>query len=248
MVLENEGQKTGNQPTSNRDKLRSSMFFFIRGKNQNYFRGIYSSNTGQKIHGLLRLNSLWPDLKIYDRLLMNKPETDADAETSDFIDFSKVDVKNLAALVRRTPQAGEKLNPGESNVTATEVDKFFRDLRRQEGNAPKVMAKDVVKGIKEGNPAKIVQDIMSGVLENNSDRMAAYIPLSAGLNVVTELAQRGYYPPLELVLIKVSEIVKANPAANIFVVFRDVADELIRLTPAPAAPAAPPAPAAPESN
>lgn len=234
-VLENEGRNIGMQPTSYRDKLRTAEKFFNLGKNQNYFRNLYSSTTGQKLHGLLRLDRLWPNLRIVARVLMEQPSDPTAAEMGEYIPYAKVNVPDLTALIRRSPGAHEKLAPGESHVTETDVDKWFRDLKRTDGNEDKVMGKDTFKALADQNPVGIVQDVMRGALSNNTDYINKYVPLAAGLNVITELAGKGHYPPLELILVKVGESMRANPSQNILFCVRDVAVEVIATLGKPAA-------------
>lgn len=226
-VLENEGRGIGLQATSYRDKLRTAVKFFQMGKNQNYFRQLYSSTTGQKLHGLLRLDGLWPNLKIVNRVLMEKPAEEAAAEMSSWIPYEKVSVTDLTSLIRRSPQSGDRLNAGESPVAGDDIDKWLRDIKRNDGNEKKVMGKDTFKTQSQQNPVDMVKDIMKGALENNQDYITKYVPLAAGLNVLTTLASKGHYPALELVLVRLGQNMESNPTQNVLFCLRDVVEDTV---------------------
>ncbi len=227
-VRENEGHDVGKETTGHRDKLRSAKIFFQRGCIENYFRNLYSSTTGQKVYGLLFLSSLYPELKIYDRLLMPKPEDDATAESSPYIPYEKINTTDLSKMIRRTPAARKKMQAGETAVTMEEVSNWLRDLKKTSGNLDKIMAKPQVEAVMRGNECRIVQDAMKSVLENNTDFAAKYNACSVMLNSAMDIVQTGNLPPLEILMKKVASFMQANPTADLYITFRDAVAELLK--------------------
>lgn len=202
-VMENEMKTQGFQDMSNADRLIAARRSLQLGGTESSLGTMFSRGTSQKLWGIVRLDALWPNVKIVDRMCLP-------ADHEEFIGWG-VDKEALRNLADRSqPDSLREYNfkrtaAGDTTVPAAteeEVKAYFANPKIGKNNLPKIMDRKDIDNLARQNPVKLVQKAMKAVLERNTDHLSSCLKASAGFNALDDLVETGDYPRVELVLAK----------------------------------------------
>ena len=181
------------------DKLNLSQRFFQSGYIESKIRKVFGQTMGQKLYHICKVDSLFPNVKIVERI--NYPEDhkpDAATPWLTRISFGPIGYKDLNNFIRRTNPDLLKVN--ETVTSEDEVFAHFGSVRKGK-NAPKIMSKESIKGVADQHTAKIVQQVARDILDNKTTNLDKLRDMSRGLNLLTELDKLGVYSAAERLLV-----------------------------------------------
>lgn len=186
-LAENESEREGFYAPNIFDKLKSARRLFAMGAIQVDFRRVFKDGVGQKLHGILTLDKLWPNIQIVDRMLK-------DPKDPQHINPGPVSHTDLPSLIKRSnpkevasanqkkreeltrlgkPEAAielEMLAP----ATEGEVRAYFEG-KREGANAQKIMSKENIKGLADQGSCRAVVAAANAVYSNNRDVLEWYL-------------------------------------------------------------------------
>ena len=206
-IGENELKSLGFNPTTAVDKLLAAKQAVELGATQSDLRTVFKDGIGQKLWGVIQLNSRFPELGIIDRM-KKKPDEDG------YIRLESVKTADLPTMVLRSdPKALAEKN--EKNViqgkepikpaTVDDVARFFALPQKGAGNEPKVMKGDSIRGLAENFPIMPLRAMAKAVANNNTDGLKIYQAAALGFNLLDSLLTEGDYPPMELLLVRITQ-------------------------------------------
>lgn len=204
-VGENELKSLGFNPTTDVDKLIAAKEAVEMGAIQSDLRKVFKDGTGQKLWGVIRLNALYPELRIIERMRL---KTDDPA----YIKLAGVPTKDLPTLVLRSEpsELAAKNNSlalaGKAQLTAAtqdEVAAFFAGSTVSDGRNDKVMKGDNIRSLAGNFPCAPVRAMANAIALNQTDALKKYQTNALGFNLLDELIDSGDYPPVEFLLVKI---------------------------------------------
>lgn len=204
-IGENELKSLGFNPTTAVDKLLAAKAAVELGATQSDLRTVFKDGIGQKLWGVIQLNSRFPDMGIIQRMCL-KPDDDG------YIRLESVKTADLPTMVMRTDskalaekneklllQGKEQIKP----ATADDVARFFALPQKGTGNELKVMKGDSIRGLADNFPIMPLRAMAKAIASNNTDGLKVYQAAALGFNMLDSLLAEGDYPPMELLLLKV---------------------------------------------
>jgi hypothetical protein len=200
-IEENDRKTTGFLEMSNTARLKAAKWLVGRGATQSDLRKTFRDGNGQKLWGVLQLNAMWPEVKIYERMLKDPNDPDhikfGSQSTGDLtLYMDRSDPKRLAernAIERKNGR--QEMAP----ATAEEIDTFFRTAKST--NKDKVMDGETIRTLASHCPVLIIRDAFKGAAEKDKDRFTHYEAFEKELNAIHTLIKDGDFPLLSKVIL-----------------------------------------------
>lgn len=190
-VWENESRDSTSESLSDQDRLTSAKELYDLCYNEAKFRKTFKDGMGQKLFAIMRLDSMYPAVKILPRLQLPEGTPSPTPEGLARIPFGPLNPQEMGRLIRRTNPELVKAN--ETIVTEIDIIEYFGGVRGKK-NAAKIMSKDDIKTISVQSPVAIVKDVAKSILNNDKDALKPYTDMSQGFNLLGELRKLGAYP------------------------------------------------------
>lgn len=199
-MLDNLGKNIGFSRPSEKDMLKCAKFILEQGGIQSDIRRAFGESTGQKIYGIITLDTRFPGVKLLKRI------TDTDPVDPTFIRYGGIKGSDLPKLVLRSdPKALEEQNRKERTAGRGDLlpltESGLEDaLGTPRTNEPKIMKKENITALQTQNPNNVIKAVAKAIMLNNSDiynKFTVHAPL---YNAVESLCDLGVGPDLEAIL------------------------------------------------
>ncbi len=182
---------------------------------QTQLRDMFKAGTGQKMYGVLILNSRFPKLRVLERIMLPVANKDSipwpklpqggSGESGAKVGFPTVLCRTNRVELDAYNNKMQKENPEKVRtfMTETDVEAQIQAWKLGEGNADKIMEKPLMKTIQSASSVKVVRDLFEDVLLNKKvaiDRLTAVAPTFNALdNLIGTACFNGVNTLLQLV-------------------------------------------------
>lgn len=173
-LLENEKKTEGRKDVSFVTKLMAAMALFVAGCKESVLRNTFKAGTGQKLFGILKVNSLVPSVNLVERIKL--PTDDPN-----YVNGSALNPAKLRAFYAK---------PGEKDYqepTPANVEAYLAAVKAGQINEPKVADKNTMKALGEQNPNPRVRRLVAAYLAADLTTVG---PLMAATAAHDEIVER----------------------------------------------------------
>ena len=166
-IRSNAAIDNGRKKQDHRDMLSAAFDVLnLDGREVDLYKGPnscqMSRNEAQRCTGIVRLNARFPELELLDRCLVESRD--------DFVKISQLDKEILRKLHQGKKENGVLV---EEPADAEGVKAYFDNPKPDGVNADRMMSKKTIKNLLDANPNKVVQRILTAVLEDKSGPISA---------------------------------------------------------------------------
>lgn len=168
---------------------------------------IFKRGMSQKLWGVVRLDTLYPNLHIVDRMCLPPTEAGHIGWGVDKEDLRIFAVRSDPVLLeshnnKLVTQGKDPIKP----ASEEEVSRYFDRPKEnsQAANQVKIMSKETIGGLATNFPAMPIRAAFKAVAANNSDGLAPYMVFSTALNALDKLIEQGDGPRITTVLEKLA--------------------------------------------
>lgn len=199
-MLENMGKLEGFDKPSEKDMLLCAQVILHKGGIQDDIRRAFGATTGQKVYGILTLNTRFPEVKLLDRIINTDPKHPS------FIRYGPIKGAKLPNLVLRSdPKELTKKNVAERTAGQPETQPLTQEgleefLGTKVVNQPKIMERKNIEALATNNPVNIGKAYAKAIESNNTDVINKFLANAPVYNACETLCDKGIGPDLDLIL------------------------------------------------
>jgi hypothetical protein len=200
-MLDNMGKLEGFNKPNEKDMLLCGQVILQKGGVQNDIRTAFGATTGQKLHGILTLNTLFPTVNLLNRII------NTDAKDPSYLRYGPISGSALPGLVKRaTPKElakenDKRITAGLDAIQPLTAEGLETFLGTKTVNQPKIMERKNIEALSQNNPCNVGKAFAKSVMDNNTDGLNKYIAHAGVYNAVETLCDKNIGPDLEAILV-----------------------------------------------